>query len=365
MGKRVSLASLAADPVEDAPGVDNSPAAGQPLTSARWVPTARCLPNPRNPRDELGDLSDLASIKERQLQSCLAITPEAYLALWEEDRDRLNAGPDDVVIINGNRRVAAAHAYGQARLMVVIDDGIASSKASVLRAAFDENMSRKDFDPIEEAKAVILVVAEYATAKEAAEREGWSQAWISHRKNLLKLHPDLQQQVRAKARGEEGLSIHAARRLGSVRGIETMTLADQSQALAELLRSDAEASAIKKGARREVRREAAIKEPPADVSPTVPPGASLSTSGEFSAENSDAPPVPEQRVPPAVSVKDEVGATADAAPDGHWYMPEEGVLHFSDIFIDQAAATGTTPDSTMWEALKILQAHYREASATQ
>ncbi|MFE1522120.1 hypothetical protein ACFW9I_35945 [[Kitasatospora] papulosa] len=45
------------------------------------------------------------------------------------------------------------------------------------------------------------VVAEYLTAKDAAAAEGWSESWISHRKNLLKLHPELQKEVRARAAG--------------------------------------------------------------------------------------------------------------------------------------------------------------------
>ncbi|MFD7596066.1 ParB N-terminal domain-containing protein [Kitasatospora sp. NPDC059812] len=262
-GRRVSFASMAADPVVDAPGVvsnQETPARWVPTgpdSPARWVPTANCLPNPRNPRDDLGDLSDLASIKDRQLQSCLAVTPDAYLRLWPEDEGLLAAGPQDVVIVNGNRRRAAAALYGREQLLVVVDDSVADSKATLLRAALDENMARKDFDPIEEANAVLLIVAQYATAKEAAEAEGWSQSWISHRKNLLKLHPELQRQVRAKARGEEGVSINVARRLGSVKGIEAMSLAEQTEQLEQLLQADADAVAAKRAAKLGARAAAA------------------------------------------------------------------------------------------------------------
>ncbi|MFJ3221513.1 ParB/RepB/Spo0J family partition protein [Kitasatospora sp. NPDC086801] len=263
-GRRVSFASMAADPVVDAPGVVRN----QEETPARWVPTANCLPNPRNPRDDLGDLSDLASIKDRQLQSCLAVTPDAYLRLWPEDQGLLDAGPQDVVIVNGNRRRAAAALYGREQLLVVVDDSVADSKATLLRAALDENMARKDFDPIEEANAVLLIVAQYATAKEAAEAEGWSQSWISHRKNLLKLHPELQRQVRAKARGEEGVSINVARRLGSVKGIEAMSLTEQTEQLEQLLQADADAVAAKRAAKLGAR--AAVVQAPADAATPQP-----------------------------------------------------------------------------------------------
>ncbi|MFH8385473.1 ParB N-terminal domain-containing protein [Kitasatospora sp. NPDC018058] len=364
-GRRVSFASMAADPVVDAPGVESTKESAKD-SPARWVPTANCLPNPRNPRDELGDLSDLASIKDRQLQSCLAVTPAAYLRLWPEDRQTLGAGAKDVVIVNGNRRRAAAQLYGREQLLVVVDDSVAESKATLLRAALDENMARKDFDPIEEANAVLLIVAQYPTAKEAAEAEGWSQSWISHRKNLLKLHPELQRQVRAKARGEEGVSINVARRLGSVKGIEEMSLAEQTSELEQLLQADADAVAAKRAARVEakatakapaaapapqpamVQQPATVQQPAAPVarpaadvvpSPTEPP-APVATASEpaprsplpspepapsadrFSAENSEALPMPEQR---AVAPSDEQPAAAPQAELGNvdWHNVEE------------------------------------------
>ncbi|MGW2372949.1 ParB/RepB/Spo0J family partition protein [Kitasatospora sp. NPDC001683] len=314
-GRRVSFASMAADPVVDAPGVDSAKDA-----PARWIPTANCLPNPRNPRDELGDLSDLASIKDRQLQSCLAVTPAAYLRLWPEDRQTLGAGPDDVVVVNGNRRRAAAQLYGREQLLVVVDDSVAESKATLLRAALDENMARKDFDPIEEANAVLLIVAQYATAKEAAEAEGWSQSWISHRKNLLKLHPELQRQVRAKARGEEGVSINVARRLGSVKGIEEMSLAEQTAELEQLLQADADAVTAKRAARLEAK--AAAKAAPADVAPAAPapqpvltPAPAAQPVAEAVAEAAEpvapAAPRPESAAPQAPSASTEPASSPD------------------------------------------------------
>lgn len=356
-GRRVSFASMATDPVVDAPGVDSA----NDAPVAKWIPTASCLPNPRNPRDELGDLSDLASIKDRQLQSCLAVTPAAYLRLWPEDRQTLGAGPQDVVIVNGNRRRAAAELYGREQLLVVVDDSVAESKATLLRAALDENMARKDFDPIEEANAVLLIVAQYPTAKEAAEAEGWSQSWISHRKNLLKLHPELQRQVRAKARGEEGVSINVARRLGSVKGIEAMSLAGQTAELEQLLQADADAVAARRAAKLEAKAaakapaEAPAPQPaatpvtaspaqsaaaaetapatvkaPAPVTPRPEPAnrnpvanaEPVRSTERFSAENSEPLPMPEQR---AVAPVDEQSSTAPQAELGSvdWHNVEE------------------------------------------
>ncbi|MEW1551467.1 ParB/RepB/Spo0J family partition protein [Streptomyces tsukubensis] len=380
----MSFADLANDDVEDEPGVAAPP-------PARWIATELCLPNPRNPRDDVGDLSSLASIKERQLQSCLAITPDAYLRLWPEDRDALNAGPDHVVIINGNRRRAAAELYGRPELLVVVDDDIASSRAAVLRAAYDENTARQDFDPVEEAKAVAEIVSQYGTAKEAAEAQGWSQTWISHRKNLLKLHPDLQREVRSKARGEEGMSINVARRLGSVKGIHAMGLPEQRQALAELLAADSKANEVRKEARRKVRSErtppaatpevkteergtpgagefsaenSETSEPvskgiPAPAAPAEVPGARKEESGtppgqaEFSAENREAP-APDKR---------EQEAPASPTPstwDG-WVIPEMPVRRLSALLVRVAGLKGTTPEEELVHAESLLREHYASA----
>lgn len=309
MGRKVSFADMADDPVEDQPGVDTRP-------QARWLTLDRCLPNPRNPRESVGDLGDLVSIKERQLQSCLAITRAAYLKLWPEDAQSLGGGPDDVVLVNGNRRLAAAQTYGRDDLLVVTDDTVATSQASVLRAAYDENAGRTDLDPIEEARVVMDIVTTYATAKKAASVEGWSEPWISHRKNLLKIHPELREAVRAKARGAEGLAIRDARRLGAVKGIESMSLAEQREALASLLRADDSKAAARKA---------------------TPPKPKVA---EFSAENSGGRPLPEQRPGPA-------------APT--WTMPPDAVAEFSALFVAEAAATGSTPESVMLAALDALR----------
>lgn len=276
-----------------------------------YVRTERLLPNPHNPREDLGDLQDLRSIAEIQRQSLLVVDRAAYLALYPEEAEACRG--IDYVVVNGCRRHAAAVKWGREQLACAVNDSVAATRASLARAAYDENVERRDFDPIEEARAVANVVAEYPTAKEAAQAEGWSQTWISERKSLLKIHPDLQRQVRAKARGEEGgLAINVARRLGSVKGIEAMTLAQQVEALDGLLRADAEASEAKKEARRKVRQAKATTVP----AERAAAGFSAENSGgaarpgaEFSAENSGGAPLPDQRTAPT----DAAGPAAELA----------------------------------------------------
>lgn len=201
-GSRTNLASLANavgdhSPVEEFTG---------PWRSIRIQELAH---NPRNPRDDLGDLSDLASIVEMQLQPAAVVTHAAYLALYPED----SLDPPDArfVVINGNRRLAAAREYGREHLEVVVNDAIARDKVTLIAAAIAENVARQDFDVIEEAKAVEALVAECGSGDKAATHLHKTPAWVSQRRALLHLEPALQGALR---RGE--LAIREARSLARV-----------------------------------------------------------------------------------------------------------------------------------------------------
>ncbi|MFF2549098.1 ParB/RepB/Spo0J family partition protein [Kitasatospora sp. NPDC058063] len=286
MARRVNVSDLLGTPPPDS---ENAEGAERPEKADRLihVKASRLLPNPHNPRDEVGDLSDLSSIQEIQRQSLLIVTRAAYLGLYPEEAEELRGY--DYVVVNGCRRHAAAVKYGREQLACAVNDSVARSRAALRRAAYDENVERRDLDPIEEAKAVVAIVSEYPTAKEAAEAEGWTGAWISQRKSLLKLHPDVQSLVRSHARtgGETGLSIRAARRLGSVKGIEGMSAQLQLLQLERLAAEDA----AKKAADRQTRLGSKKAEPtPVPGSPRstavdpardgLGPGGSESASGE-------------------------------------------------------------------------------------
>ncbi|EME22636.1 ParB/RepB/Spo0J family partition protein [Rhodococcus triatomae] len=186
--------------------VEAEPVDGQFLAD---VPLEELVANPRNPRDEVGDLSDLSTIVDRQLQPGTAVSRAAWLNLWPTDEEIL--GDAKYVVVNGNRRLAAAVKYNRPGLDVVIRDSIAVSRGEVLWAATSENIDRRDFDVIEEAKAVELMVTEFGGAAAAATKLGRSNGWVSQRRALLKLAPELQVKLRA---GD--LAIRVARSLARV-----------------------------------------------------------------------------------------------------------------------------------------------------
>ena len=173
------------------------------------VPLRQLIANPRNPRSTVGDLDDLESIKDRQLQPAVVVSRAAWLNLYPDDAADL--GDAKWIVVNGCRRLAAAAKYGRDGLDVIIRDSLAGDAATILWAAIAENIDRRDFDIIEEARAVDLLTTEAGSGAAAAERLGRTKAWVSQRRALLKLAPDLQDKLR---NGE--LAVREARNLARV-----------------------------------------------------------------------------------------------------------------------------------------------------
>ena len=199
-GQRTNLASLA-----NSVG-DYSPVEQTAAMPSRTAPLTDLTPNPRNPREDLGDLSGLESIADIQLQPATVVTRAAYLTLYPQDSITTR-----FVVINGCRRLAAAHKYGRADLAIVVNDEIARDRVTLISASIAENVDRQDFDVIEEAKAVESLVQECGNAVDAANRLRKTPAWVSQRRALLALAPELQTALR---RGE--LAIREARSLARV-----------------------------------------------------------------------------------------------------------------------------------------------------
>jgi len=115
------------------------------------------------------------------------------------------------VVINGCRRLAAAHKYGLSDLDIVVNDEVARDRITLISASIAENVDRQDFDVIEEARAVEVLVQECGRGDLAAIRLRKTAAWVSQRRRLLDLAPELQAALR---RGE--LAIREARDLARV-----------------------------------------------------------------------------------------------------------------------------------------------------
>ncbi|MGW4635535.1 ParB/RepB/Spo0J family partition protein [Nocardia sp. NPDC004415] len=207
-GTRRSLADLTEATGDHSP-VDGRDAQQRRVAAQTSAPLADLVANPHNPRIDLGDLAELASIAELQLQPALVITRAAYLRLYPEDEALI--GKARWIVVNGCRRLAAARQYGCTVLEFVIRDQVATSRASLLAASIAENVDRQNFDVLEEARAVDALVTECGTAAAAGEQLKRSKGWVSQRRALLELAPELQDALR---RGD--LAVRVARSLARV-----------------------------------------------------------------------------------------------------------------------------------------------------
>ena len=185
-GKRVSLGSIAGDSVLE------------PATSATSVSLQSVAANPLNPRGDLGNLSELIQSLETvgQLQPCTAVTKLAYLSTYPEHREHI--GEADYVVIMGGRRLAAAQASTLIdRIDIAVKDQLAKTRQSLAAAAVIENIERRDFDPVEEARAVQRLVDIFDRKQDVARHLSRSNGWITQRLTLLRLAPGMQELVRA------------------------------------------------------------------------------------------------------------------------------------------------------------------------
>ena len=155
----------------DAHYVDNlASSAGSPI--GRLVPIDRIDPNPDQPRQVMGDLSELmASISEKGIIEPLVV--------------RQRGGRYQIVA--GERRYQAAVQVGLRDLPVVIRE---VDDTEIIEVALIENIQRKDLGPFEEAEALASLAGkgDY-THEDLAKRLGKSRTGITESLSLAEM-PD-------------------------------------------------------------------------------------------------------------------------------------------------------------------------------
>ncbi|GIJ40498.1 hypothetical protein Vwe01_38230 [Micromonospora andamanensis] len=193
-GRRVNLSDLAGEP--------SLPEARLPAFAEAAPRTARVqqiAPNPLNTRDLESDRAKIESIADSmrthgQLQPCAVVPREAFLRIYPEHESAV--GRALWVQVTGGRRRAAALLANLPTLDIVVKKEPAESRRAWVSATAAENLDRENLDPIEEAKAIQLLVDECGSGKAAAEQMSRTPAWVTQRLNLLKLAPELQALVR-------------------------------------------------------------------------------------------------------------------------------------------------------------------------
>ncbi|GAA1553102.1 ParB/RepB/Spo0J family partition protein [Streptomyces globosus] len=184
------------------------------------LPLREISANPENPREELGDVDELAeSLKTvGQVQAITVASLDAYL----RDRPHMEGKLDPeatYVVVDGHRRLLAAVKAGLKTMKVFVDDALATTDRNLLEAAFVANAQRKNFTDLEAAQALKLLVDLHGSQREAARRVGKSQAYVSQKLSLLSLTPELQADLAA-----------GRRQVNHVRGLADLPAEDQKAA---------------------------------------------------------------------------------------------------------------------------------------
>lgn len=194
-------AKTATRPVEEPPMGEPLPAELQIVPPAPpaveqtyvLVPVAAIVPNPANPRRDLGDLDGLvASIHAVGLLEPLVVE-------W--------ASPSSPYrLLAGHRRLAAAKAAGLAEVPCLVRQGEVEP-AMRMEMALVENLQREGLSPLDEADGYAELVKLGLSQRRIAERVGCSQSHVSKRMDLLALPAPLQARVGKK---KDGLTLEAA-----------------------------------------------------------------------------------------------------------------------------------------------------------
>ncbi|MFD6877837.1 MULTISPECIES: ParB/RepB/Spo0J family partition protein [unclassified Streptomyces] len=173
------------------------------------VPIEALAHNPFNLREDLTDLDELAqSLTVRgQLQPLAVATRMAFMEAHPGQTDGLGRAP--YVVIDGNRRLAAAHLAGLKTMHIHVNDSLSASAADILESALIANVHRVDVAPMDQARALQELVEVHGSQAQVAKRLGKTAAWVSQRLTLLNLTPTLQEKVET---GE--LKVEPARRIG-------------------------------------------------------------------------------------------------------------------------------------------------------
>ena len=119
------------------------------------------------------------------------------------------------MIVCGERRYKAIKDYTKLRnIPCIVKEGL--TETQVIETSVTENLQREDLTPVDKAKAFKLLIEKCKyTQKKLAKRFGLSVAAVNYKLSLLKLSPEIQEDVRNGGLSEtEGRAIvHAVNKI--------------------------------------------------------------------------------------------------------------------------------------------------------
>lgn len=142
------------------------------MTGIVMVEAKKLRPHPKNPRKNLGDLSELTeSIRQNGIMQNLTAVPDP-------DKD------DGYMIIIGHRRFAAGKKAGLKQFPVSI---VALDEPDQVKLMLCENIQRNDLTVIEQAAGFQMMMDFGITVEELSQETGFAPSTIYHRLNIAKL----------------------------------------------------------------------------------------------------------------------------------------------------------------------------------
>lgn len=167
------------------------------------LPVETIVPNPRNPRELVGEaeIAQLAQTIERQgLLNPVIVrphpsseSPDGESSSESSESESESESTYEYELVSGERRLRAVQQLGWDTIEATVRE---LTDEQALELTITENLQREDVSPIEEARGYKQLIKEYdLTQAEAADRLGVSRSHISNQLRLLKLPTELQEYV--------------------------------------------------------------------------------------------------------------------------------------------------------------------------
>ncbi|MFC9734268.1 ParB/RepB/Spo0J family partition protein [Streptomyces roseolus] len=172
--------------------------------------------NPRNARQSLEGIEGLADTFEGAglLQPCLVVPVATFRSAFPECAADLPV--EGYVVLGGNRRLAAARQAGLETLPVHVNTKL-QTREQILVAAATENIAREELKPFEELDTIEDLKSMLGTYDAVARKLGMSAGWVSQRRRLANLQPEVRQALESRV---PGMTIELARSLGKIKDRE-------------------------------------------------------------------------------------------------------------------------------------------------
>ena len=179
-----------------------------------YLRTEKILPHPKNPRKELGDLTEMAeSIKANGIMQNLTVVevgnlPSERIAELGITAEQIDGGYYMAVI--GHRRLGAAKLAGLPEVPCVIAD---MSYEDQLATMVTENLQRTDLTPVEQAQGLRQLSMDLGLgAAQIAEKTGISESTVRRRLKVAAIAPE---QLEKAAKGKQ-ISIGDLEKVGEI-----------------------------------------------------------------------------------------------------------------------------------------------------